>query len=153
MCKTSDNIYRNARKTAGVTQERAAEMLGLSPRSIQDYEAGDRVPSHGTVELMAIAFRAPWLVEMHALSVSKGALDIIPTYDPAVGLSQATCDLVSKIYAFADEHKDRRLLSIAADNKIDGNEREEFDAIMVELQDLVRTALSLRYAKETEGTK
>ncbi|MEG2456067.1 MAG: XRE family transcriptional regulator, partial [Oscillospiraceae bacterium] len=67
--------------------------------------------------------------------------------------SQATCDLVSKIYAFADEHKDRRLLSIAADNKIDGDEREEFDAIMAELQDLVRTALSLRYAKETEGEK
>ena len=34
------NIYRSARKFAGLTQERAAELLGLSVRSLADYETG-----------------------------------------------------------------------------------------------------------------
>lgn len=38
------NIYQNARKVAGLTQERAAELLGLSPRSLTDYEGGLRLP-------------------------------------------------------------------------------------------------------------
>ena len=38
------NIYQTARKVAGLTQERAAELLGLSPRTLADYEAGLRLP-------------------------------------------------------------------------------------------------------------
>lgn len=31
------NIYQSARKIAGLTRERAAELLGLSARSLADY--------------------------------------------------------------------------------------------------------------------
>ena len=38
------NIYKNARRAAGFTQEAAAEQLGLSVESIRAYETGQRVP-------------------------------------------------------------------------------------------------------------
>ena len=48
------NIYQAARKVAGLTQEKAAEMIGISVRSLADYETGVRIPSNATVELMVM---------------------------------------------------------------------------------------------------
>ena len=39
------NIYAAARNAAGLTQERAAECLAISVRSLADYESGVRLPS------------------------------------------------------------------------------------------------------------
>ncbi len=38
------NIYKNARRAAGYTQETAAEQLGLSVESVRAYETGQRIP-------------------------------------------------------------------------------------------------------------
>ena len=46
------NIYQTARKVAGLTQERAAELLGLSPRTLADYEAGLRLPPNDVADRM-----------------------------------------------------------------------------------------------------
>ena len=46
------NIYQNARKAAGLTQERAAELMGLSARSLADYEAGLRLPPNDVADRM-----------------------------------------------------------------------------------------------------
>ena len=40
----STNIYQSARKLAGLTRERAAELLNVSVRSLADYEAEARIP-------------------------------------------------------------------------------------------------------------
>ena len=36
----SGNIYRQARETAGMTQQRWAEMLGVSTEAVKQYESG-----------------------------------------------------------------------------------------------------------------
>ena len=38
------NIYKNARRAAGFTQESAAEQLGISVESLRAYETGQRIP-------------------------------------------------------------------------------------------------------------
>ena len=53
MDKDARNIYKNARQTAGLTQERWAELLGISPDSVRRYEAGAMLPSDETVLMMA----------------------------------------------------------------------------------------------------
>ena len=53
MDKQSGNIYRNARITAGLTQERWAEYLGISPDSVRKYEGGEMQPSDEIVLRMA----------------------------------------------------------------------------------------------------
>lgn len=39
------NIYQAAREAAGMTQERAAELIGLSVESIRSYETEKKNPS------------------------------------------------------------------------------------------------------------
>ena len=42
------NIYQAAREAAGMTQERAAELIGLSVESIRSYETEKRIPADVT---------------------------------------------------------------------------------------------------------
>ena len=45
MQDNSRNIYQTARKSAGLTQEAAAERLAVSLTSLRAYEGGERVPA------------------------------------------------------------------------------------------------------------
>ena len=47
------NIYKICRKSAGFTQEAAAERLGISVESLRAYETGQRVPPDEVVETMS----------------------------------------------------------------------------------------------------
>ena len=47
------NIYKNARKYAGLTQERWAEAVGVSVDSIRVYENGSVIPTDETVRAMS----------------------------------------------------------------------------------------------------
>ena len=46
------NIYKRARATAGLTQERWAEQLGISVESVRLYESGAGLPSDEAVTRM-----------------------------------------------------------------------------------------------------
>ena len=48
-----ENLYRKARKAAGMTQEEAVEYLPFSLRSMQAYEAGKASPKYENVVAMA----------------------------------------------------------------------------------------------------
>ena len=47
------NIYKTARQTAGMTQERWAELIGVSADSVRLYESGRGLPSDEVVARMA----------------------------------------------------------------------------------------------------
>lgn len=52
MDKKCPNLYQRARLSTGMSQERAAELLGLSPESLKQYEGGKTVPKDETVAKM-----------------------------------------------------------------------------------------------------
>ncbi|WP_242955314.1 helix-turn-helix domain-containing protein [Flavonifractor sp. An52] len=52
------NIYKIAREARGLTQEAAAEKLGISDSSIRAYETGQRIPPLDVVDLMVDAMTA-----------------------------------------------------------------------------------------------
>lgn len=52
------NIYQAARRAAGLTQEAAAERLGISVESIRAYETGLRVPPMEVADLMVICYNS-----------------------------------------------------------------------------------------------
>ena len=52
------NIYQTARKSAGLTQEAAAERLAVSLTSLRAYEGGERVPAGDVVARMWEFIRA-----------------------------------------------------------------------------------------------
>ena len=139
------NIYKICRKSAGFTQEAAAERLGISVESLRAYETGQRVPPDEVVETMSDLYNALPLIVRHVRERNVMYSRVVPEVPQC-----------SVIYAFADSHADRRLMQMAEDNVIDAAERPEFDAIMEDLQGIVEAAMAVRYAKQghlEEGVK
>lgn len=143
------NIYKTSRKAAGLTQESAAERLGISVESLRAYETGQRVPPDDVVELMSVLYNALHLIVQHVREKNAMYSRVVPEV-PQCSVLEASARLTNRIYAFADSHADRRLMRMAEDNVIDPVERPEFDAILEELQEIVEAALALRCAKDTE---
>ena len=143
------NIYKTCRRAAGLTQESAAERLGISVESLRAYEGGQRIPPNEVVELMVILYNAQHLAYQHLRETNAMYGRVVPEV-PQCSVLEASARLTNRIYAFADSHADRRLMRMAEDNVIDPVERPEFDAILEELQEIVEAALALRCAKDTE---
>ena len=144
------NIYKTSRKAAGLTQESAAERLGISVESLRAYEGGQRIPPNEVVELMVILYNAQHLAYQHLRETNAMYGRVVPEV-PQCSVLEASARLTNRIYAFADSHADRRLMRMAEDNVIDPVERPEFDAILEELQEIVEAALALRCAKAAES--
>lgn len=142
------NIYKRCRKSAGLTQEAAAERLGISVESLRAYETGQRIPPTEVVELMVIIYNAQHLAYQHLRETNALYSSVVPEIRPRSVL-EASAKLTNRIFAFAESHADRRLLRIAEDNVIDDGERPEFDAILEDLQEIVEAALELRCARES----
>lgn len=145
------NIYKTCRKAAGLTQEAAAERLGISVESLRAYEGGQRIPPNEVVELMVILYNAQHLAYQHLRETNAMYGRVVPEV-PQCSVLEASARLTNRIYAFADSHADRRLMRMAEDNVIDQTERLEFDAILEELQEIVEAALALRCAKAAESS-
>lgn len=143
------NIYKIAREARGLTQEAAAEKLGISDSSIRAYETGQRVPPNEVVELMAICYDAQHLAFQHLRETNSMYGSIVPAV-PDCSVLEASAKLINCIYDFADSHSDRRLMRIAEDNVIDEAERPEFDAILEDIQEIVEAALAVKCARQGE---
>ena len=142
------HIYKTCRKSAGLTQEAAAERLGISVESLRAYETGQRVPPNDVLELMVILYNAQHLAYQHLRETNALYSSVVPDVQPK-SILEASAKLTNRIFIFAESHADRRLLRITEDNVIDPGERAEFNAIMEDLQEIVEAALELRCARES----
>lgn len=137
MDKKCPNLYQRARLSTGMSQERAAELLGLSPESLKQYEGGKTVPKDETVE----AYRCPWLALEHAQATDT--LGVVPEVTPrplpmaSIALRNRLQDATGRLDA---------LLRIAEDGVIDEAERPEFDSIVVELRETMAAIYQVIYS-------
>ena len=136
------NIYQSARKIAGLTQERAAEMLGLSPRSLADYESGLRLPPNDVADRMVTVYNSQLLAVQHLRNSTQFARDLLPDVQ-SMTLPQAVLNLVDAVYAFADSRADRELIDIARDGVITEDERERFDHVVKQIQHITAEAIAV----------
>lgn len=136
------NIYQSARKIAGLTQERAAELLGLSVRSLADYEAGLRLPPNDVADRMVTVYNSQLLAVQHLRNSTQIARDLLPDVQ-TMGLPEAVLTLVDAVYAFADDRLDRELIDIARDGVISPDERERFDRVIDKIRDITAAAIAL----------
>ena len=145
------NLYQRARKTTCLTQEQAAERIGLSTESMKQYELGKRVPPDGAVQRMVELYGCPWLALEH-LKQAGGALGVIPEVT-VQSLPTAAITLINRVLDFAERHRDRQLLRIAEDGVIDEKERPDFDAIAQDLDGIVGAALQVKYTSDAPDKK
>lgn len=137
------NCYKIARRAAGLTQEAAAERLGLSVESLWAYETGGRVPPSQVVELMVILYNAQHLAYQHLHETNELYNRIVPALEDR-DLIRTAVVLRNRLARLEQRRSLDRLLEIAEDDRIDEDERPEFLAIVAELREIVRGALELQ---------
>ena len=141
------NMYGRYRRAAGLTQERAAELLDCSVRTLANWETGINVPPDDKVVLMCDVYQSPTLAIEHLRASTALARQILPVVTQ-VSLPQAVCTLLSRVQQFANRHRTDDLLQIAEDGRIDSLERENFEDIITELEGIIQAAFALRFAQE-----
>ena len=141
------NIYKTARIKAGKTQEGAAEAIGISVESIKAYESYSRLPPAEIVDRMCIVYDALYLAYQHN-RIASGEIKVVPEIQ-VLDLPRAAIQLINKVIAFADRHRDRELLQIAEDGVIDERERELFGEIVAELDGIIQAATNLKVSEHT----
>ena len=146
MKDNSRNIYRIARDTAGLTQERWAENLGISVEAVRQYENGTIMPGDDIVLQMAEISGQLILPYRHLVRKSRVAAAILPELDDELGLSETVLSLLIQIDDFREDGL-RKLTRIAADGKVSQEEADTYDEAMRQLQRLVALAMSLSYIK------
>lgn len=135
------NLYKRARLSTGMSQERAAEILGLSPESLKQYEGGRRVPPDEVVARMVDVYRLPWLALEH--SQATDTLGVLPEVEPrplplaSIALRNRLHDATGRLDA---------LLRIAEDGIIGETERPEFDDIVAELRETMTAIYQVIYS-------
>lgn len=140
------NIYKNARQTAGLTQERWAEQLGVTADTVRLYESGRNYPSDEVAARMAEVAGMPVLGYWHLKLKSSLANDALPDV-ARVPLPQAVVGLLAAMDTIQPQVKE--LLVIALDGIVDAGETELFEDILDDLEDVVTAALAVKYAERS----
>ena len=109
MRHTEEGIGRRlaqARKEAGLTQEQLAELVGVTPRSIQGYEAGKVVPYRHLKRLEEITGKAPsWFLrnEPEAGALNPEVADrLVALVERVAAEAQRLADAAARIEALLD---------------------------------------------------
>ncbi len=142
------NIYQDARRTAGLTQERWAELLGISVDAVRQYETDKIRPSDEVVLRMAEAAGQHIICYWHLLNKSRVASEILPDLEQKK-LPEAVLSLLVAVQTFQDDGL-RELTRIAADGKISPEELADYNKVMEQLRGVIREALHIEFA-EKEG--
>lgn len=146
MEQRTTNIYKNARQTAGLTQERWAEQLGVTADTVRLYESGRNYPSDDVAARMAEVAGMPVLGYWHLKLKSSLANDALPDV-ARVPLPQAVVGLLAAMDTIQPQVKE--LLMIARDGIVDAGETELFEDILDDLEDVVTAALAVKYAERS----
>lgn len=140
-------IFKNARATAGLTQERWAETLGVSVDAVQNYEYGRNFPTEETVLLMADISGYKILPYQYMSMKSRIGGEILPELDERVSLPKAVLRLMVVLKDLQDLWTPK-LMRMAADGKISEDEAAQFKSCMNQLTDLTKCVYDLKYAEE-----
>ena len=140
------NFYKNVRISAGLTQERWAEVIGISYDAVRQYESDTILPSDEVVLRMAEVSGQHIICYWHLIHKSRVAAKILPDLDRK-RLPEAVLSLLVAVQHFQDDGM-RELTRIAADGKISPEEQADYMTAMDQLQGVVREALHLQFAEE-----
>lgn len=140
---------KKARQDTHLTLEQAAEAAEVSLESWKAYEYGQRIPPRETMARICEALNAPWLA-LEWLRASDGSLGVLPEGITVQALPTAALQLISRVWEFADRHRDRQLMAIAQDGRIDADEWGEFQTIVDDLDGIIQAALQVKFTNDQE---
>lgn len=144
MQRACENIYKNARVSAGLTQEKAAELLDYSPRSLGAYETGETRPSDDTVDKMIQIYNCPYLGYQHLRETTV----IGSKYLPEIQRTDLAMAVLRLQKESADLEKVKgKMVELACDGTIDDSEKSQWSGVMEEIKHVVGASMALMYAR------
>ena len=152
--KCNENVYFRARKEAAkrdarlCSREGAAELLGVSPSTLADYELGNtKVIPVDKVALMADLYNCPELKTLYC----KNECPI----GRQMPLATQAGSLESVVLRFLKEFDTGRLrdmraglIEIASDGRVDASEKPEFQVLLKMTEDLALILSEMQLAGE-----
>ena len=148
--KTNENIYFKCRKEAALYDERlrsresAADLLGVSPSSLADYELGNtKVVPVDKVHLMADVYNAPHLRTMYCkYDCPIGAFLTVAT--EIMSLDTIVLKLLNGLEEGKLTEVKKQLISIAATGGISPENVHSIDDILMYLERIVEPISALK---------
>lgn len=139
------NIYQIARESTGLTQEKSAELMDISVDSLRAYEGGKRIPPSKVVIKMIEIYNTQYLAYQHLRMSEEVGQKYLPDIE-IIDLSTAVLNLQTQVGDYIEREK--RLVRIASDGKISGDEKCDFEKIIKELNDVIKAIFTLKFAKQ-----
>ncbi len=138
--KAANNVYCQARLEASKhndklrSREGAAEMLGISPSSLADYELGiTKIVPVDKVVLMADLYNAPELLNGYCNTSCPIGCQSVPKLEVA-DINRVTIKLLASLQK--TEGIDKTLLALMADGEIDDDEKPQLEEVLSLLDNL-----------------
>lgn len=144
MAIESQNIYKNARKSAGFTQEKASQLLNVSVDSLRDYEQSQRPVPSDVASAMCDVYQAPYLAVQHLRLTSDLGKRVVPEIQ-LKDLPEAVLGVLAAVQKFVAKRD--ALVEIAADGRISADEQTEWDEIMQLVNNLNAAVTNMRFSK------
>lgn len=138
------NIYQVARESAGYTQEKSSEMMGISVESLRSYELDKRVPPDKTVIKMIEIYDTRYLAYQHLKTAAEVGIEYMPEVN-LIDISTAILKLQKEVNDFLKLKDD--LLDITCDGIISEDEKPRWSIILKELDDITGAIMSVKFAK------
>ena len=144
--KENKNRYHLAREELGLTREEAGELLEvLSPERIEKIENERTLPTPYDVLVMSQKYKKPSLCNYYCANECP----IGQQYVPEVQVKELSSIVLEMLASLNAVHKQKdRLIEIAADGKIAGDEIDDFIYIQQELERISITVETLQLWSE-----
>lgn len=144
MSQENRNIYQIPREAAGLTQEKAAELIDVSVESLRAYETGRRIPPGRIVVKMIEIYNAHYLGVQHL----KNSDEVGQAYLPEIELKDLPTAILRLQKELSDFLKCRdEILDITCDGIISEDEKERWARVMKEMDDVVTAIMSVKFAR------
>lgn len=138
-----ENIYSKYRRMAGITQERAAEHLGISVDSLKGYEYDKRIPNNDIAKQMCLLYGDMRLAYDHLVHSSTGEM-ILEKLDE----KNLCCSVLSLINEL--NHSDtvlQMMIEISADGVISEDEKDEWMIVERQLRSLIKSSYEVLFRR------
>ena len=140
MRKKGRTIYQIARLSTDMTQEKVAEMLHISMKSIGAYERGETIPPDDIVCSMVTIYKAPWLAYTH-LKLNN---EVGKNYLPDIEFRELSANILDLQLEMAEAAKSQCDIAIVGrDNKIDADEQPIWNECMKKIEKLIGAAFAV----------
>lgn len=144
--KENKKPYQVRREELELSREKASELLGTIPPERLERIENEKVQPHpDEVLLMAEAYKMPNLCNYYCANECPIGREYVPEIE-IKELSQIVLEMVASLNSM--HRKQERLIEIAADGRIDGDEIKDFIHIQNELERISMTVEALQLWSE-----